>query len=210
MIEQILYINLNRRADRNEWFLKEMKAANVPMDIIERIPGKDWRSYSDCEALLEAIQADGFALEVTKQDAHPRLQGTWACSWAYCLALQKIIESKKTTLLIQDDIGLAVPWKDFLKKFEALADIKDLWVMQLEWVDVPDAHPNICVPFNSEWMHGIRGVSDRAVVYTYWGAVRMLGLMQGCMRLLIPPEEVLYCNISTIIIVFIRLLLNIL
>ncbi len=196
MIEQILYINLDRRTDRNEWFLKEMEAANVPMDIVERIPGKDWRNYSNCETLLEAIQGDGFALEATKQDAHPRLQGTWVCSWAYCLALQKIIESQKTTLLIQDDIGLAVPWADFLKKFETLTEIKDLWVIQLEWVDVPDARPNICVPFNSEWMHGIRGVSDRAVVYTYWGAVRMLGFMQGCMHLLIPPEEVLYYHFN--------------
>ena len=196
MIERVLYINLDRRVDRRDWFLAEAEKAKIPMDIVGRIGGKDWRNYPNCAELLRAIQADGFARTVDPSRAHPRLQGTWACSWAYCIALQQIIESDKTTLLIQDDMGITAAWDDFVKQFEVLTDVKDLWAIQLEWVDVPDSRPNICVPFDSEWMYGIRGLSDRAVVYTYWGAIRMLGIMQGCKDLIIPPEEILYWHFN--------------
>ena len=192
MIEQIFYMNLDRRPDRNEWFLNEMEAAGVPMDIVERVAAKDWKDYSDTDSLLEAIQADGFALEVGEIDKNPLLLGTWACSWTYCCCLKKIIESRKKTLLLQDDMAINMPFDKFLKKLEAFSNMQDLWAIQLDWVDVPELRPNVCVPFDQDWMYGIRGCSDRAVIYTHWGAMRMFGLVQGVPRHIMPPELVLY------------------
>ena len=42
MIEQILYINLDRRPDRNNWFLAQMDDAGVPMEIVKVFPAHDW------------------------------------------------------------------------------------------------------------------------------------------------------------------------
>ena len=196
MIEQILYMNLDRRPDRKEWFLKEAESAGIPMEIIERVPSKDWKDYIDCEALLEAMQADGFALGVGKSDAKPMLQGTWACSWTYCVCLKKIIASRKKTLLIQDDMIINMSFKDFLKHLECFSSLQDLWAIQLDSVDVPELRPNIGIPYNQDWMYGIRGCSDRAVIYTHWGAMRMLGLIQGCPRHIVPPELALYYHFN--------------
>ena len=42
MIDKILYVNLNRRPDRNEWFLDNMENAGVPMEIVKVFPARDW------------------------------------------------------------------------------------------------------------------------------------------------------------------------
>ena len=42
MIDKILYVNLNRRPDRNEWFLKNMENAGAPMEIVKVFPAHDW------------------------------------------------------------------------------------------------------------------------------------------------------------------------
>ena len=42
MIDEILYINLNRRPDRNEWFLDNMENAGVPDGDVKVFPAHDW------------------------------------------------------------------------------------------------------------------------------------------------------------------------
>ena len=42
MIDKILYVNLNRRPDRNEWFLENMENAGVPMESVKVFLAHDW------------------------------------------------------------------------------------------------------------------------------------------------------------------------
>ena len=196
MIEQILYMNLDRRPDRNEWFLTEMEAAGVPMDIVERVPAKDWQDYPDSESLLDAIHVDGFGQKIKMAEERNTLfhQGMWAFFWSYCCCLKKIMESRKNTLLIQDDVALQVPWKSLLSSLKTLSDIP--WrAIQLEWGDRSDVRPNICVPFERDpikWSYGIRAISDKAVIYNRWGAEFLYTLMQGCETVLNGAERSLY------------------
>ena len=182
-IDRILYINLKRRTDRHRWFQRNMKNAGVPMEIVKRIPGKDWQDYSDCEHILEAMRADGFAPFNTpeKWKRENQHRGHFCYVWSYCIVLREIIESNETTLVLHDDTALCIPWDELLERLASLPE--ELYLCQLDWfyhdkwqnsVDIYSADPR--------WAHGIRSMGETAIIYKKWGAKRMLALAQGCIE----------------------------
>lgn len=201
MIEKILYVNLDRRPDRNEWFLGEMETAGVPMEMVERVPGKDWKDFYSIELLLKAMEADGFLPNVELGMPPRERFGSCGNAWSQCCYMRKIIASGQTTLVMQDDAALAIPYEDLLLSLKSLEIVKYIQVIQLEWVDVVgewarelEMRPNHCEIFQPDfqWAYGIRGFGDKAVIYTPFGAAVMLGIMQSAISVPMPPEASLY------------------
>ena len=182
MIEQILYVNLDRRPDRDAWFLENLENAGVPMERVERVPATDWRDYPDMTTLLKAIQADGFGLNVTELE--PQRKGDYAFIFTEYRCLRRIISDQKWTLLMQDDVAL-IGWDDLQESLSMIDPHPHrTHIIQLEW-RLHD-RPNCCVPYAKGgciWSHGIRGTGDKAVIYSFIGADKMLSLSQGGMGL---------------------------
>ena len=119
MIQEILYLNLDRRPDRNEWFLTHMEKAGVPMEIVKRIPAKDWKDYeSVSDTLIQMKNEDGFAQHLFESKPEwldtyldSSYQGITAYIWTMSKALKRIIESKKYTLVMHDDCSVRL-WDD--------------------------------------------------------------------------------------------------
>ena len=189
MIEQIIYINLDRRTDRKEWFVRRLEESNVPMDIVTRYPGHDWRDYPSCRHLLDAIQSDGYARFVKAKYAEPRFRGLWACNWSYCNVLKEIIESGKVTMVLQDDVHLNVAWTELLDKVNQITS--HLWSIQLRygsWLRRSYQLPQ----YNDNWRYGVCASEDRAIVFTPFGADRLLSNMAYCRYGFFEVESVLY------------------
>ena len=182
MIEKILYANLDRRTDRNEWFLENMELAGVPMDIVERIPAKDWKDYDSVEDTVKEMQKDGFALNfppvghwARKGLLHPDLRGEIAQYWTFSIMLQRIMNTENTTLVLHDDFCLK-SWEDFTNAFECFKGV-DFQLIKLQWHVAPSPSPNDA--FTDIWNYGVYGLSDGAVVYNLSGANRVFALQQG-------------------------------
>lgn len=184
MIQQILYLNLDRRPDRNEWFLENMEAAGVPMEIVERVPAKDWRDYSSVQdTLIRMNREDGFAQnffastpQFHKGTLEPDWRGRTAYAWTMSKALKRIIETCKLTLVLHDDCSI-ISWDDLTS---ALSSIKyHLNVVQLSYDIHVNLQRNVILPYNQIWNYGIQTFREDAIVYSFTGASRMLSLIQG-------------------------------
>ena len=183
IIERILYINLDRRMDRNEWFRQEMEAAEVPMDIIERIPGKDWQDYPNSESIINAMHADRFAPYMTPKRwrDRPYLRGHFCYVWSNCICLRQIIESRKTTLVMCDDVAFDIKWDELSKRLHSIPD--DINICQLEWFHHnKSCNPVVPYPADPRWSYGIHSLGDKAIIYNKQSATRMLALVQGCIE----------------------------
>ena len=177
LINKILYINLDRRPDRNAWFLSNMEAAGVPMKLVERIPAKDWQDYPNVQAQLEAMKADGFGLNIDPTHPtiyHPKNRGSYACMWSQCTALRKSVDTD-FVLVIQDDVSLNIMWDELLNATKSVVDIvHGLWTIQLESTGFsPDEHHTLrpIISQDSRWRSGIGSIGEKAVIYHSWALV---------------------------------------
>ena len=200
MIEKIMYVNLDRRPDRKEWFLSNMKSVGVPMEIVERVPATDWRDYPDCLSILRAMQAEGFALNVQDSHAEAWQRGAYGLHFTLCRCLRRIIDERTRTLIMHDDVALNMEWDELLEKLSVLPDHEFYsCVVQLDWSYHRRA--NVCAPYekgsdeNWTWSYGIRGIGELAVIYSRFGADRVLAGLQGGMEMY-PVESLLpdSCN----------------
>ena len=194
MVERILYINLDRSTSRNEAWLSGMEAAGVPMEIVERVPGKDWQDHSGIPEQLKAMQADGFGANAVAWRLLDHQRGVLGCLWSMCICLRKIIDFNEPTLLLHDDIILNMPWSEFVASLHHPLQVHRLLLVQLQWdMDMArllySAETLISDP---RWCYGIGGPSERATVFTEWGARRAFALAQGCLESLIEVEEVIF------------------
>ena len=191
MIEQILYLNLDRRPDRNEWFLENMEAAGVPMGLVERIPAKDWQDYDSVkEILIQMNKEDGFAQHLFRKPSDdPRMADSWrgitAYVWTMSKVLRRIIDDKLFTLVLHDDCSL-ISWSNLISDLQHVVkspsltrDDKLLLAIQLSY----DLHApilrNAVLPCDHIWNYGIQGFREDAIVYSHFAACRMLALVQG-------------------------------
>ena len=194
MIERILYSNLDRRPDRNEWFLENMELAGVPMELVERVPAKDWRDYDSVEDTVKAMQKDGFALNfppvghwARKGLLHPDQRGETAQSWTFSVVLRRIMNDEKRTLFLHDDFCL-LSWEDLIGSLECFNDIK-FQLIKLHWHVAPEPSPN--ESFNDIFNYGVYGLSDGAVIYSAAGANRVFALQQGINDALSTVETII-------------------
>jgi len=183
MIERILYVNLDRRPDRNTWFLEHMEQAGVPMEIVESVPGKDWQDYDSVTEMLEQMyKEDGFGLRVPPKKECLSSLGLMAYIWSMCLALKQIIDSEKITLLMPDDSTI-ISWENLVSSLATLeiSDKRLLQVINLEYAILSDYRPvfeDYLNPYNNIWCYGAGGC-ETGVIYTPVGADCMLSLLQG-------------------------------
>ena len=201
MIEQIIYSNLDRRTDRNVWFLTNMEAAGVPMEMVERIPAKDWQDYNSVEATIRAMQKDGFMVNkpVIPDDKRGKaFRGHATYFWTMMIALDRIARGDKVTLMLHDDATVKY-WDDLIECLERIESYQTtvselLQLVALGWRSKPNAKPNVVTPFQDGWIwnYGINMGMAEAVVYTPVGADRMLSLLQGAIDNLIGVEWLLH------------------
>ena len=203
MIERILYSNLDRRPDRNEWFLKNMEAAGVPMELVERVPAKDWRDYDSVEDTVKAMQKDGFALNVKGRHSilAPDFRGLIAYIFTASCMLKKVIDEGRMTLMIQDDCRLK-SWEDLIDCLRPVSRFVEntgshLQVCQLLYAQTLERN-NICEPYGKDgvWEYGIKNAGDAAFICSFWGAEKILAIMQGGHTILNQIENILYLHFN--------------
>ena len=175
-------MNLDRRPDRNEWFLKNMEAAGVPMELVERVPAKDWRDYDSVEDTVKAMQKDGFALNfppvghwARKGLLHPDQRGVAALYFSWSIILHRIINDDKVTLTFLDDFCL-LSWEDLIGSLKCFNDIK-FQLIKLHAGSSPPPHHER--RFNDIFNYGVYGLSDAALIYSPSGANRVFAFQQG-------------------------------
>ena len=189
MIDKILYVNLNRRPDRNEWFLDNMEKAGGPMEIVKMFPAHDWQDYGSIADIIRAMQDDGFALNLARGLPPSHRFGSIGNIWSHCCCLRQIINSGDHVLVMQDDVRFDIPYDELLAMLQPVVQkVKGFHIIQLEWAEVvgewakdSDLQPNLCYPFENDyrWSHGIHGLGDKATIYSPTGALAMLGLLQN-------------------------------
>ena len=195
MIEQILYMNLDRRTDRNEWFLESMEKAGVPMELVERIPAKDWKDYDSVEDTVKEMQKDGFALEL-KYFWKADMRGHVAHVWTNSIVFRRIIEDDKITLVLHDDCSVK-SWDELNIMLDTLSDFKDkvrrlLHVIQLHSSLDGQIRPFDHPVYNEYFGFGARQFGDIANIYSETGADRVLRLTQGLRGPLGSVEMILH------------------
>ena len=190
LIEQILYMNLDRRPDRNAWFLENMETAGVPMEIVERIPAKNWRDYDSAEDIIKAVQKDGFGLNIDLSYIQTPM-GDLGVIWSSAIALRQIVEDDKITLLIHDDFCLT-DWGELADKTACFFNMNMLQIVNLQYVERDNEYITIYLDkrYNDDWFYGAAG-GEGHLVFSPEGARRMLALVQGLDRLT-PVEAMAY------------------
>ena len=195
MIEKILYTNLDRSAERKEWFLSTMAGVGVPIEIVERVPAKDWKDYDSVEdMLIQMEKADGFGrfMFSSEMQSHPEMlsderRGIAAETWTVCLGLRRIIETGVNTLLMHDDCSI-LSWQDLIECVERLPYFQ---VIQLQWGNWEYRLRNAVLPYDHIWNSGIQCIGNEAVVLNPPGASRMIALIQGTYEGPFNMEEML-------------------
>lgn len=206
MLDKILYVNLDRRTDRNEWFSENMELAGVPMDRVERFSAHDWQDYDSISHIVKAMQRDGFALNLARGLPPLSRFASIANIWSHCCCLREIVESGADVLVMQDDVCLDIEYAVLSDQLINVVErVPGFHIIQLEWVeaigewaDGCDLQPNLCYPFEGDyrWSHGIHGLGDKATVYSPTGALAMLGLLQNYISIPVSQEAVAYFHFN--------------
>ena len=157
-IDRIIYINLDRRPDRNEWWLDSMERAGVPMEIVERHKARDWQDYPSYGALIDDIRKSELLGPIYPHELKPKNVGVAALAYSFAECFEKIVNRGETTLLMHDDCRLHKSWNYLCNSLASIPVHAHL--VQLEW-QPPDGDRRInkCYPFEKDlrWRHGIAG-----------------------------------------------------
>ena len=197
-IEQIYYINLDRRPDRKAYFLTNMESAGVPMELVKRMPAKDWRDYDSVkDTLNQMYREDGFAPWLVDKRAFwhedrrsDECRGETAYAWTMCKILKNICQNGKNTLVMHDDVSLH-SWSDLTSCLDTIHLDGVIHAVQLNYTLSAVISRNPVVPYNHIWNFGIQTFQEQAVLYSFWGASRMLALTQGTHEHLFMVESTL-------------------
>ena len=203
MIQKIVYMNLDRSIDRNAWFLENMELAGVPMEIVQRVPSRDWQDYDSVEDTLHQMNKEsGYAPHIliskhrcTEDNKVPYLRGQTAYLWTVSDVLNSIIDSDAITLVLHDDTSL-VSWEDLISSFDGIMPCLHKYYRPLHVIQLTNGRhnwlPNPVIPFNHVWNYGVSCPHEGALVFSYFGASRMLSLIQYNWEFLMNMEKMLY------------------
>ena len=178
-IDKIYYLNLDTRTDRAAGQQAVCGVMGVPIERLARIRSHDSAHYENRQAIVAALAADGFA-EYAKHYQH--YDEEWptetvlATQWTHLTALRQILDSNETTLVLEDDTFLAIPFSELEEKMRQVPDIQVLYLDHNPFESgVEDAlEPTRVAGLFSNFL----GSSCRARVYTPQGAERMKTLME--------------------------------
>ena len=200
-IKKIIYVNLERRSDRNACYLKEMEAAGVPLDLIERFPAKDWKDYDSVEHTIVQMQKeDGFgqwvldgAYKEPNDFVEKENRGLAAYIWSFCKVWKRIIDDaaigdRDYVLVMHDDASLKC-WDSLNRALQTISFRPQL--MQLFYIHCDPIPRNLVGYHNAIWNTGIMTFGEHALIVDKGSSSRMLALMQGCHRRLLPVETAL-------------------
>ena len=173
MIDPVVYaMNLKRRTDRREAFLKYVAEGGVPeVQILEAIDRADYDSADDlrrhamCEfpGFQKAIGATDWAYD--------------AWMWSYLRALRTVIESGRHGMIFEDDHMLYDPWEEILGKLSTLPD--DFTIALLIHRRDHSKTRGIVTwmpttPYNEFWVRGTRAQGSGCNVFSPEGAQLLL------------------------------------
>lgn len=144
---KVWYINLDRRPDRNEAMLRNLKAAEVLEENIRRLEAKDREAYNSYRALADDAVRDGFECFNDKKERHTQVH---ANTWSYLRALEQIAAQEETVLLMEDDYFLKITYS---RLEELLAEIPDFNIAMLFNTRLRRE----CPDYSPHWVKGIPG-----------------------------------------------------
>ena len=200
MIRNIIYLNLDRRADRKNWFLEHMESAGVPMEIVTRVNAKDWQDYDSNEDTVKRMREDGFGLNYQAVDyrMQPLHRGEYAYIWGMSQCLLQAANNGGLTLIMHDDATLR-SWKQLNDSLDLI--LIHHWktrklgnrthLIQLSYNILVGKTRNATIPHDNIWNYGIQAHREDAIIYSPSGASRMLALIQGTHHGLYCPENIL-------------------
>ena len=182
MIEQILYINLDSRPDRNEEFCRVMESLNGAIPIMTRFSAHDGRNYDSRNAVIDAAVADGF--EFFKQYRLPKYlwggRGSLAYIWSYVTCLRRCVTSEQTTLILFDDRPLGQSISEVNKVLQTIAKRASdpFRVLQLNWFNPFNLEQHVSekptLPYLKDYCFGFSGHGDQRNIYSPDGAQWLL------------------------------------
>lgn len=182
MIEQILYINLDSRPDRNEKFCEVMASINGgSIPIMQRFRAHYGRDYESSESLIKAGAADGFRF--FDQPWFVGGRGNLAYIWSYLSCLRMCVDSGKVTLILFDDRPLGQP---ISKANEVLQEIEShekhpFRILQLNWFNSLDRSQPVShrepLLYLEDYCLGFSGHGDQRNIYSPEGAQWMIDAM---------------------------------
>ena len=181
MIEQVLYINLDSRPDRNEKFCEVMESINGgSIPIMQRFRAHYGRDYESSESLIKAGAADGFRF--FDQPWFVGGRGNLAYAWSYLSCLRMCVDSGKVTLILFDDRPLGQPISqanEVLQKIE-FHEKHPFRILQLNW-GTSDRSQSVSrrepLSYLEDYCLGFSGHGDQRNIYSPEGAQWMIDAM---------------------------------
>lgn len=132
MFNRIIYINLDRRPDRNTNIIDQLKKINYQGDVV-RMPGVDWKNinFDTLSHSLFTPTALATALDDSKPLYSPMTKGGIGCAMAHRNTYEHIYNSDVDyTLILEDDVTLDDNFLDKLNIYlnDLPSDYDILWL----------------------------------------------------------------------------------
>lgn len=129
MFTKIIYINLDRRSDRNENVINELKKINLYNNNVIRMPGVDWKTIDFTNLSRDIITETGIsnALNNSAPLYVTMTKGGIGVALAHRNAFLKVLELEdEYVLILEDDIHFVPNFKEILDEYLKLIPSFDL------------------------------------------------------------------------------------
>lgn len=120
MFNKVLYINLDRRQDRNENVINELNKSKIDNNIVQRIPGVDWKTldFNNLSNELFTNTAIATALDNNSPVFVPITKGGIGVALAHRNAYLNVLESQEEyVLILEDDIHMSDNFTERLNEY---------------------------------------------------------------------------------------------
>jgi GR25 family glycosyltransferase involved in LPS biosynthesis len=120
MFTKILYINLDRRSDRNQNVINELTKIDLYNENVIRIPGVDWKTIDFTNLSRDIITETGIvnALDKNAPVYIPMTKGGIGVALAHRNAFLKVLELEdEYVLILEDDIHIVSDFKEKLNEY---------------------------------------------------------------------------------------------
>ena len=120
MFTKIIYINLDRRQDRNQNVINELTKIDLYNDNVIRIPGVDWKTIDFTNLSRDIITETGIqtALDNNAPLFIPMTKGGIGVALAHRNAYLKVLELEdEYVLILEDDIHIIHDFKEKLNEY---------------------------------------------------------------------------------------------
>jgi GR25 family glycosyltransferase involved in LPS biosynthesis len=119
MFNKVLYINLDRRQDRNQNVINELNKANIN-NVVQRIPGVDWKTldFNNLSNELFTQTAIATALDNNQSLYVPITKGGIGVALAHRNVYLNVLESNEEyVLILEDDIHMINNFTEKLNEY---------------------------------------------------------------------------------------------